>query len=1031
LLYINGGFMTVDGEFILLNNAMLNMTDKNDYLLVEGNVKIQTTNSLVDCLDSGMLEFKGTDFTIDPSTKVFQAGGIHKLVLSGDTKQTVNFGNDSVHDYFFNEVILTKPNNENNYNFIPTNHTYCNYSSVNERWGVELPYVQWPTESTHITLEFGQVDDIYAGYHRGLDIQGNPGDNVYSAIGGQVVYSGNMDGYGNIVIINSDYNGTKIQTRYAHLADDSITVTAGSSIGQGEIIGSVGNTGTTTGGYVLHFEVLESTNGLDCGLDDSNTINKDPLEYTNPAGGDYQYLLEPFAIGKVPGDTIDFGTTTATTNSATVSSVVYAAGNVSITDENYIKNIVPVNGQVYLRHAVEKMCGGKSKVTLGILSWDDTTKTATVRLENKTMKFGESLNNAQLIGGRLLVNYNLFLDFFYPGWGTDKVKYIHVNSQDRESHKTFSESNLYRSSNGKPLVNLVDVAIAFIVGGNNAAIEHSLDYKMFSAVFWKKGASSTVNERVKLTFNLATKKVTAENLSAENNQVIEVSGIAFSSYKWDFNGETMLRVDPVAIANYLESVITTARLRDGSKVYTITSTAIVEDMSGVYNLASITMDFLPGIGDLKDVQQAVSGVDLITGEKLSGGERAVTVVCTFLPLVNGKTVKYVKKGFIKLSNALTIIGRYGDANTYKKVQRLTNVVEAVDKIEDTLKANPEKVFENIKSVVVNGDEVTITKLDGLKFTDSKSAMKNDLLEEGLNNEAADNAIKCLSDGCFSGDTQVITKSGLKRIDQIQEGEYVLAKDVNNNIIDYREVKRVYIKSTYEFIHLKLEDEEIKTTASHLFFTDSGWWKAARNLKSGDQIVNSKGELKTLLSTSLEELDQPESIYNLNVDEFHTYFVGSQGLLVHNNCSEELTSAIKKYAGKSADEIIAAGKSIVPNKAFTSFDNLKANLGSPGEGNAWHHIVEQCQIKETRAGFATGNIQNTQNIISIPTGSGTIHSQISAHYSSIPPQGFTGGKTVRDWLSTQSFDEQFKYGFEMLQQFGEVVPTSSGWKFIEF
>ncbi len=607
LLYINGGYMTVEGEFILLDNAVLNMTDKNDYLLVNGNLKMQTTNSLLDCLESGILEFKGTYFTIDPSTKEFVAGGIHKLVLSGDTKQTVIFGNDSEHNYFFNEVILTKPDNENNYSFIPTNHTYCNYTSINERWGVELPYVQWPTDSTHITLEFGQVDDIYAGYHRGLDIQGYSGDNVYSAVDGQVVYSGNMDGYGNIVIINSVYNGTKIQTRYAHLADETITVTAGSSVSQGEIIGSVGDTGTTTGGYLLHFEVLESTNGLDCELDGSNTINKDPLEYTNPAGGDYQYLLEPFAIGKVPGDTIDFGTTTVTTNSATVSSVVYAAGNVSITDENYIKNIVPVNGQVYLRHAVEKMCGGKSKVTLGILSWNDTTKTATVRLENKTMEYGESLNNAQLIGGRLLVNYNLFLDFFYPGWGTDKVKYIHVNwknDKDIQGCTTFESSNLYRSSNGKPLVKLVDVANAFRESGNSSAIEHSLDYKMFSAVFFKKSTDPErkYNDRIKFTFNLSTKKVTTENLSDETNDIIEISGIAFSSYKWDFNGETMIMVDPVALANCLDSDVTSVRLRDGSRGYSIYSTAILEDYSNIQSIASVTMGFLPGIGDLKDIQ---------------------------------------------------------------------------------------------------------------------------------------------------------------------------------------------------------------------------------------------------------------------------------------------------------------------------------------------------------------------------------------------------------------------------------------------
>jgi hypothetical protein len=91
--------------------------------------------------------------------------------------------------------------------------------------------------------------------------------------------------------------------------------------------------------------------------------------------------------------------------------------------------------------------------------------------------------------------------------------------------------------------------------------------------------------------------------------------------------------------------------------------------------------------------------------------------------------------------------------------------------------------------------------------------------------------------------------------------------------------------------LFVEGEEIRTTASHLFFTDSGWWKAAENLKVGDKILNSKGELKTLIGKSVEALKEPERIYNLNVDQFHTYFVGTSGLLVHNNCSPQVTEAI--------------------------------------------------------------------------------------------------------------------------------------------
>jgi hypothetical protein len=86
--------------------------------------------------------------------------------------------------------------------------------------------------------------------------------------------------------------------------------------------------------------------------------------------------------------------------------------------------------------------------------------------------------------------------------------------------------------------------------------------------------------------------------------------------------------------------------------------------------------------------------------------------------------------------------------------------------------------------------------------------------------------------------------------------------------------------------LFVEGEEIRTTASHLFFTDSGWWKAAENLKVGDKIINSKGELKTLIVKSIETLNEPERIYNLNVDQFHTYFVGESRLLVHNNCTAE-------------------------------------------------------------------------------------------------------------------------------------------------
>ena len=100
--------------------------------------------------------------------------------------------------------------------------------------------------------------------------------------------------------------------------------------------------------------------------------------------------------------------------------------------------------------------------------------------------------------------------------------------------------------------------------------------------------------------------------------------------------------------------------------------------------------------------------------------------------------------------------------------------------------------------------------------------------------------------------------------------------------------------------------------------------------------------------------------------------------------------------------------------FSSFNALKRSLGSAGKGKQWHHIVEQCQIG--KSGFSKYWIQNSNNVINI---SNSVHSKISAHYSSKIP-GLTGEKTVRDWLTGQSFQKHYEYGIKILRQFGVKI-----------
>jgi murein DD-endopeptidase MepM/ murein hydrolase activator NlpD len=95
------------------------------------------------------------------------------------------------------------------------------------------------------------------GYN-GVDIGGAIGTTVRAAAGGQVIIArgggGWNGGYGNYVVVKHD-NGT--QTLYAHL--NSIAVSQGSSVSQGDTIGGLGNTGRSTGPH-LHFEVRGGKN---------------------------------------------------------------------------------------------------------------------------------------------------------------------------------------------------------------------------------------------------------------------------------------------------------------------------------------------------------------------------------------------------------------------------------------------------------------------------------------------------------------------------------------------------------------------------------------------------------------------------------------------------------------------------------------------------------------------------------------------------------------------------------------------------
>ena len=116
--------------------------------------------------------------------------------------------------------------------------------------------VRTPLDRMHISSPFGYRIHPISGrkkLHTGIDLRGSTGTPVYAVSSGVVIKANNNgNGYGNSIRIRHD-NG--MITQYAHL--NSIKTRKGRRVRKGQLIGTVGNTGYSTGPH-LHFGVKKN-----------------------------------------------------------------------------------------------------------------------------------------------------------------------------------------------------------------------------------------------------------------------------------------------------------------------------------------------------------------------------------------------------------------------------------------------------------------------------------------------------------------------------------------------------------------------------------------------------------------------------------------------------------------------------------------------------------------------------------------------------------------------------------------------------
>ena len=185
-----------------------------------------------------------------------------------------------------------------------------------------------------------------------------------------------------------------------------------------------------------------------------------------------------------------------------------------------------------------------------------------------------------------------------------------------------------------------------------------------------------------------------------------------------------------------------------------------------------------------------------------------------------------------------------------------------------------------------------------KFAYGRDPSLGEVLSVGISSGVMAGSMKYVSQElglvqCFVSGTIVSMASCSKNIEDIQVGDKVWATNLETGETELKEVTQLFRGQTDEWVHVFAGEEEIVCTLGHPFYLPEEGWVIAGELRVGDVLVTLDGSALIIERIYREHLETPETTYNFEVEDFHTYYVGDQEFLVHNKCKGGETEATKR------------------------------------------------------------------------------------------------------------------------------------------
>ncbi len=141
--------------------------------------------------------------------------------------------------------------------------------------------------------------------------------------------------------------------------------------------------------------------------------------------------------------------------------------------------------------------------------------------------------------------------------------------------------------------------------------------------------------------------------------------------------------------------------------------------------------------------------------------------------------------------------------------------------------------------------------------------------------------------CFAAGTEIATPGGPRAIESLRPGDTVWSRDEETAEVAPRPVERTRVTVGRAVLDVVVvgddrREETIRATPRHPFHVAGGAWREADHLAAGDRVDTADGRWLEVVSETLEPATA--TVYNLEVEGFHSYFVGAHEAWVHNGCS---------------------------------------------------------------------------------------------------------------------------------------------------